>query len=53
MSISSESFLEPDPVLAALNEAAGEILQEGPPPELNDAVRGKGCFERVMKRYHN
>jgi hypothetical protein len=30
MSISSESFLEPDPVLAALNEAAGEILQEGP-----------------------
>ena len=30
MSISSESFLQPDPVLAALNEAAGEIRKEGP-----------------------
>ena len=30
MSISSESFLEPDPLLVALNDAAGEIHQEGP-----------------------
>jgi len=29
MSVSSESFLQPDPVLAALNEAAGEIQQRG------------------------
>jgi hypothetical protein len=30
MSISSESFIQPDPVLAALNEAGGEIRREGP-----------------------
>jgi hypothetical protein len=30
MSISSESFLQTDPVLAALNEAVGEIQERGP-----------------------
>jgi hypothetical protein len=30
MSISSESFIQPDPVLAALNQAAGEIHKESP-----------------------